>query len=101
MTGDPGGRPARSYGGEAADALPARGALFRVTRQSTTHLALLPASACSDSTPSRRLRVSRQPRTVTVDRIVSGTAPAGPTILIRVRLDLGTRSSAPLSGSLQ
>ncbi|MFY1687693.1 NAD(P)-binding domain-containing protein [Plantactinospora sp. WMMB782] len=69
--------PARTYGGEAADALPARGALgsrLRAHVEAGT-IELLTAFAVQrvTPTPDGRVEVSDGARTVIVDRIVSAT----------------------------
>jgi glycine/D-amino acid oxidase-like deaminating enzyme len=69
--------PARTYGGETADALPARGALGSRLREHVDAgtIDLVPGFAVQAVTarPDGRVEVSDGVRTVTVDRIVSAT----------------------------
>jgi thioredoxin reductase len=98
--------PARTYGGEAADALPARGALGSRLREHVTNgpIELLTAFSVRQVTrrPDGAVDVSDGTRTVTVDRIVSATGyRPDHTIAAELRLDLdpimgSTRALAPL-----
>ncbi|MCW6003275.1 NAD(P)-binding domain-containing protein [Micromonospora sp. CPCC 205371] len=98
--------PTRTYGGEAADALPARGALGSRLRAHVESGAveLLPAFAVHAITPAPDggAQVSDGTRTVTVDRIVAATGfRPDHGFVAELRLDLdpvlgSTRALAPL-----
>jgi flavin-dependent dehydrogenase len=99
--------PARSYGGETADALPARGAIGTRLREAVESggIELLSRFSVHTITPTadERVEVSdRAGRTVTADRIVSATGfRPDHTITSELRLDLdpmlgSTRALAPL-----
>lgn len=97
--------PARSYGGETADALPARGALgsrLREHVQSGAITVLTGFGVRSLSAGPDGVEVSDGTRTVTVDRIVSATGfRPDHGIAAELRLDLdpimgSTRALAPL-----
>jgi thioredoxin reductase len=97
--------PARTYGGEAADALPARGALGSRLRahvdvgavELVTGFAIQSLAAAGD-----RVAVSDGARTITVDRIVAATGfRPDHSLTGELRLDLdpilgSTRALAPL-----
>jgi thioredoxin reductase len=98
--------PARTYGGEAADALPARGALgarLREHVQSGT-IELVTGFSVHAVTPTAdgRVQVSDGSRVITADRIVSATGfRPDHAIVSELRLDLdpvlgSTRALAPL-----
>jgi 2-polyprenyl-6-methoxyphenol hydroxylase-like FAD-dependent oxidoreductase len=98
--------PARAYGGEAADALPARGAVGTRLREHVEAGAIelvagFSAQALS-STDAGRVTVSDGRRELTVDRIVRATGfRPDHTIVAELRLDLdpildSTRALAPL-----
>ncbi|GLH95387.1 NAD(P)-binding domain-containing protein [Phytohabitans aurantiacus] len=100
------GSPDRTYGGEAADALPARGALgsrLRVHVEAGT-IELLTGFAVHAVTPvpDGGVQVSDGTRTVTVDRIVAATGyRPDHSFVSELRLDLdpvlgSTRALAPL-----
>jgi thioredoxin reductase len=97
--------PARTYGGEGADALPARGALGSRLREHVQagRIALLTDFGVQRVTGTPRgVEVSDGSRTVTVDRIVSATGfRPDHTVAAELRLDLdpimgATRALAPL-----
>ncbi|GIM91975.1 FAD-dependent oxidoreductase [Paractinoplanes toevensis] len=97
--------PARTYGGESADALPARGAIGTRLREHVESgaITLLTGFSVQAVTPGPDgARVSDGTRTVTVDRIVSATGfRPDHTIVSELRLDLdpimgSTRALAPL-----
>ncbi|XVV13432.1 FAD-dependent oxidoreductase [Actinoplanes sp. CA-131856] len=97
--------PARTYGGGAADALPARGALGTHVREHVESgaITLLTGFGVRTVTPGPDgVEVSDGTRTVTVDRIVSATGfRPDHTITGELRLDLdpilgSTRALAPL-----
>lgn len=98
--------PARTYGGEAADALPARGALGSRLRShvddGTIELVTGFAVQSVEPTAAGRVRVSGGATTVTADRIVSATGfRPDHTFVSELRLDLdpvlgSTRALAPL-----
>jgi hypothetical protein len=100
------GAPARAYGGEDDDALPARGALgSRVhTLVDSGHITLLPGFSISrlDTDTDTVTATARDGRTVTIDRIVAATGyRPDHTIAAELRLDLdptigSTRALAPL-----
>jgi thioredoxin reductase len=98
--------PARSYGGETADALPARGAIgarLRAHVEAGT-IDLLTGFAVHTvrSAPDSRVAVSDGARTVVVDRVVAATGfRPDHAITAELRLDLdpilgSTRALAPL-----
>lgn len=100
-----GASPARTYGGESADALPARGALGSRLRAhvEAAAITLLPGFSTQRLTPGPDgVAVSDGNRTVHVDRIVSATGfRPDHTIVSELRLDLdpilgSTRALAPL-----
>jgi thioredoxin reductase len=98
--------PARTYGGEAADALPARGALGSRLRELVQNgpIALLTGFSVQQVTarPDGTVDVSDGTRTVTVDRIVSATGfRPDHSIAAELRLDVdpvmgSARMLAPL-----
>jgi thioredoxin reductase len=98
--------PARTYGGEADDALPARGALGSRLRAhvdaGTIELVTGFAVERLETTADHRVRVSSAAATVTADRIVSATGfRPDHTFVSELRLDLdpilgSTRALAPL-----
>ena len=97
--------PARSYGGGAADALPARGALGARLREHVHSgaITVLTGFAVRRLTPtSDGVEVSDGARSVTVDRVVSATGfRPDHSITAELRLDLdpvlgATRALAPL-----
>jgi cation diffusion facilitator CzcD-associated flavoprotein CzcO len=97
--------PARTYGGETADALPARGAIgsrLREHVEAGTIELVTGFSVQSISTVDGRVVVSDATRSVTADRIVSATGfRPDHTITAELRLDLdpilgSTRTLAPL-----
>ncbi len=98
--------PARTYGGEAADALPARGRLGSQLREQIQNgpIELLTGFPVQRVTarPDGAVDVSDGTRTVTVDRIVSATGyRPDHSIAAELRLDLdpimeSTRALAPL-----
>ncbi|WP_433796479.1 FAD-dependent oxidoreductase [Actinoplanes sp. CA-252034] len=97
--------PARTYGGEAADALPARGALgsrLREHIENATITLYTGFSARHLTTDGDTVTVSDGERSITVDRIVSATGfRPDHTITGELRLDLdpilgSTRALAPL-----
>ncbi|GAA0474643.1 flavoprotein [Actinoplanes capillaceus] len=97
--------PARTYGGEAADALPARGAIgarLRAHVENGTITLHTGFSVQSLHPAGDQVRVSDGERTVTADRIVSATGfRPNHTITGELRLDLdpilgSTRALAPL-----
>jgi thioredoxin reductase len=97
--------PAGTYGGESADALPARGALGSRLREYVDAGAIelvTGFSAQSISTVDGRVAVSDAARTVVADRVVSATGfRPDHTITGELRLDLdpilgSTRALAPL-----
>jgi cation diffusion facilitator CzcD-associated flavoprotein CzcO len=98
--------PARSYGGEAADALPARGALGTRLREHVQAGRIRLLAGFSVHTlqqlPDGGVRVSDRSRSVVVDRIVSATGfRPDHSIVSELRLDLdpvmgSTRALAPL-----
>jgi cation diffusion facilitator CzcD-associated flavoprotein CzcO len=98
--------PARSYGGGAADALPARGALGARLREHVQagRIQLLTGFSVHalEPLPGGGVRVSDASRTVVVDRIVSATGfRPDHSIVAELRLDLdpimsSTRALAPL-----
>ncbi|GIF07341.1 FAD-dependent oxidoreductase [Actinoplanes siamensis] len=97
--------PARTYGGEAADALPARGALgsrLREHVENGTITLLSGFSVQTVTTSGDTVTVSDGERSVTADRIVSATGfRPDHTITGELRLDLdpvlgSTRALAPL-----
>ncbi|MBO3742968.1 NAD(P)-binding domain-containing protein [Actinoplanes flavus] len=97
--------PARTYGGEAADALPARGALGARLREHVENgtITLYPGfSVQSVTVDGDTVAVSDGDRTVIADRIVSATGfRPDHTIAGELRLDLdpvlgSTRALAPL-----
>jgi thioredoxin reductase len=98
--------PNRVYGGEAADALPARGALGARLRERVAagYIHLLTGFGVQRLTPrgTDGVDVSDGARTLTVDRIVSATGfRADHTIANELRLDLdpilgSTRALAPM-----
>ncbi|XVU26208.1 FAD-dependent oxidoreductase [Actinoplanes sp. CA-054009] len=97
--------PARTYGGEAADALPARGALGTRVREHVESgaITLLAGFSVRTVTPGPDgVEVSDGARAVTVDRIVSATGfRPDHAITSELRLDLdpimgSTRALAPL-----
>jgi thioredoxin reductase len=98
--------PTRSYGGQSADALPARGALGTRLREHVDSgaITLLGAFSVRRVTPgpAGTVQVSDGSRTVTVDKIVSATGfRPDHTIAAELRLDLdpvlgSTRALAPL-----
>ena len=97
--------PARTYGGEAADALPARGALGSVLRErvESGQITLLTGFSVQDVTAGPDgVVVSDGTRTVTCDRIVAATGyRPDHDITGELRLDLdpilgSTRALAPL-----
>jgi hypothetical protein len=98
--------PARTYGGEADDALPARGALGSRLREhvqaGTIELVTAFAVQSVRSTSDARLEVSDGGRSLTVDRVVSATGfRPDHGIVSELRLDLdpilgSTRALAPL-----
>jgi len=97
--------PARTYGGEAADALPARGALGSRLREHVESGAISLITGFSVrriSTGPGGVKVSDGTRNVTADRVVSATGfRPDPAITAELRLDpdpiLGsTRALAPL-----
>ena len=100
------GDPARSYGGQAADALPARGALGSRLRAHVEGGAIDLLAGFSvqrvAAGPAGAVEVSDGTRTVTADRIVSATGfRPDHTIAAELRLDLdpvlgSTRALAPL-----
>jgi hypothetical protein len=98
--------PARTYGGEAADALPARGALGSRLRAHVESGAIelltgFPVHAIA-AAPDGGLEVSDGARTITVDRIVAATGfRPDHGFVSELRLDLdpvlgSTRALAPL-----
>ncbi|WP_083972365.1 FAD-dependent oxidoreductase [Actinoplanes awajinensis] len=99
------GSPARTYGGESADALPARGALGSRLRdhvENGTITLLTGFSVDSLTADGDQMRVSGGEQTVSVDRIVAATGfRPDHTITGELRLDLdpilgSTRALAPL-----
>jgi thioredoxin reductase len=98
--------PARTYGGEAADALPARGALGSRLRAhveaGTIELVTGFAVERIEATDAGQVRVSGSAGTVTADRVVSATGfRPDHTFVSELRLDLdpvlgSTRALAPL-----
>jgi thioredoxin reductase len=97
--------PARTYGGESADALPARGLLGTRLREHVESgaITLLTGFGVDEVRPGPDgVRVSDGTRSVTVDRIVSATGfRPDHTIVSELRLDLdpilgSTRALAPL-----
>jgi thioredoxin reductase len=97
--------PARTYGGESADALPARGALgsrLREHVENGTITLLTGFSVESVVADGNQVQVSDGEQSVTVDRIVSATGfRPDHTIAAELRLDLdpimgSTRALAPL-----
>ncbi|MEO3821334.1 FAD-dependent oxidoreductase [Plantactinospora sp. B24E8] len=98
--------PARTYGGEAADALPARGALGTRLREHVEagRINLVTGFSVHQLTPAAdgAVTVSDGTRTLTIDRIVSATGfRPDHTIATELRLDLdpimgSTRALAPL-----
>ncbi|MCA2218193.1 FAD-dependent oxidoreductase [Jidongwangia harbinensis] len=98
--------PARTYGGESADALPARGALGSRLREHVQagRITLLTGFGVQrlTGTPAGAVEVSDGSRTVTADRIVSATGfRPDHTLAAELRLDLdpvmgATRALAPL-----
>ena len=100
------GDPARSYGGQSADALPARGALGSRLRTHVESGAIQLLAGFSvqrvAAGPAGAVEVSDGTRTVTADRIVSATGfRPDHTIAAELRLDLdpvlgSTRALAPL-----
>ncbi|MEU4241356.1 FAD-dependent oxidoreductase [Actinoplanes sp. NPDC026619] len=97
--------PARTYGGESADALPARGALGTRLRERAESgaITLLTGFDVRAITPGPEgVEVSDGERAVTVDRIVAATGfRPDHTIVAELRLDLdpimgSTRALAPL-----
>ncbi|GAB7044757.1 MULTISPECIES: NAD(P)-binding domain-containing protein [Catenuloplanes] len=97
--------PARTYGGEDADALPARGALgsrLRAHVESGAITLLTGFSVRSVGVTGDRVSVSDGTRTVTVDRIVGATGfRPDHSFVSELRLDLdpimgSTRALAPL-----
>jgi thioredoxin reductase len=98
--------PARTYGGKAADALPARGALGSRLRAhveaGTIELVTGFAVERIEPTDARRVRVTGGGGTITADRIVSATGfRPDHTFVSELRLDLdpvlgSTRALAPL-----
>jgi glycine/D-amino acid oxidase-like deaminating enzyme len=98
--------PDRTYGGESADALPARGAIGTRLREHVEagSIELVTGFAGHTLTPTRdgRVTVSDGTRTITADRIVSATGfRPDHTITAELRLDLdpilsSTRALAPL-----
>jgi thioredoxin reductase len=98
--------PARTYGGETADALPARGALGTVLREHVEagRIALITGFSVDALTPQTDggIEVSDGVRTVVADRIVSATGfRPDHRIAAELRLDLdpimgATRALAPL-----
>ena len=99
------GSPARTYGGESADALPARGALGSVLREHVeagTVALFTGFSIQRISTGGDEVTVSDGERAITVDRIVSATGfRPDHAITAELRLDLdpilgSTRTLAPL-----
>ncbi|GGN97427.1 flavoprotein [Actinoplanes lobatus] len=97
--------PARTYGGESADALPARGAIgsrLRAHVENGTITLYTGFSVQSINVAGDEVRVSDGKRTVAVDRIVSATGfRPDHTITGELRLDLdpilgSTRALAPL-----
>jgi thioredoxin reductase len=98
--------PARTYGGETADALPARGALGTVLREHVEAgtIKLITGFAVHELTPQPDggIAVSDGTRTVVVDRIVSATGfRPDHRIAAELRLDLdpimgASRTLAPL-----
>jgi thioredoxin reductase len=98
--------PARTYGGETADALPARGALGTVLREhveaGTIQLATGFAVQRITPLPEGAVQVSDGTRTITADRVVSATGfRPDHSIAAELRLDLdpimgASRTLAPL-----
>ena len=98
--------PARTYGGETADALPARGALGTVLREHVDagRITLITGFSVDALTPQADggIGVSDGTRTVVADRIVSATGfRPDHSITAELRLDLdpimgATRALAPL-----
>jgi hypothetical protein len=98
--------PARTYGGEAADALPARGALGSRLRSHVDNGAIELvtgfAALSLEPTADGRVRLSGGVETITADRIVSATGfRPDHTFVSELRLDLdpilgSTRALAPL-----
>lgn len=97
--------PARTYGGESADALPARGALGSRLREHVESGAITLLTGFSVqrlSATGAGVEVSDGTRTITVDRIVSATGfRPDHTVAAELRLDLdpimgSTRALAPL-----
>ncbi|GAA4955543.1 NAD(P)-binding domain-containing protein [Actinoplanes utahensis] len=97
--------PARTYGGESADALPARGALgsrLRAHVENGTITLITGFSVQSVVVDGDQVKVSDGEQSVTVDRIVSATGfRPDHTITGELRLDLdpilgSTRALAPL-----
>jgi len=97
--------PARTYGGETADALPARGALGTVLREhvESGQITLLTGFSIQDVTAGPdSVTVSDGTRTVTTDRIVAATGYRPDHVITgELRLDLdpilgSTRALAPL-----
>jgi thioredoxin reductase len=100
------GTPARTYGGEDADALPARGALGSRVHAlvDSGRITLHPGFSVAriDTTGDTVIVTARSGQTLTVDRIVSATGfRPDHTIAAELRLDLdpimgSTRALAPL-----
>ena len=98
--------PARTYGGETADALPARGALGTVLREHVEagQITLITGFSIDSLTPHTDggIEVAGGTRTVVADRIVSATGfRPDHSITAELRLDLdpimgATRALAPL-----
>ncbi len=97
--------PARTYGGEAADALPARGALGSRLREHVEAgtIQLVTGFSVQTITPaSERVEVSDGDRTIVADRIVSATGfRPDHAFVAELRLDLdpilgSTRALAPM-----
>ena len=98
--------PARTYGGETADALPARGALGTVLREHVEagHIELITGFSVHKLTPlpGGGVEVAAGTRTVVADRIVSATGfRPDHSIAAELRLDLdpvmgASRTLAPL-----
>jgi hypothetical protein len=100
------GSPDRTYGGESADALPARGALGARLREHVEvgTIALITGFSVQSSTPlpGGGVELSDGTRTVTADRVVSATGfRPDHSVAAELRLDLdpvlgSTRALAPL-----